>query len=65
MHISNSIETLLSFQVLLWELKGFRCEIKFGNSVLKFKLKENATKRDLEIETNLALIFRMDWEEKE
>jgi len=46
-------------------LKLFRGEIKFGNSDLKFKLKKNATKRDLEIETNLAQIFRTDWEGKE
>jgi hypothetical protein len=51
--------------VLLWELKLFRGRIKFGSSDLKFKLKENATKKDLEIKRNLVQIFRTDWEGKE
>lgn len=43
----------------------FRGEIKFGNPALKFKLKENAMKRELKTEKNLEQKFRNDWEEKE
>jgi len=50
--------------MLFWELRLFRGETKFGNSDLKFKLKENVTKRDLEIQKNLAQIFRRDWKGK-
>jgi len=50
--------------MLFWELRLFRGETKFGKFDPKFKLKENVTKRDLEIQTNLAQIFRRHWRGK-